>query len=126
MGAPLQLTLNVYQGQTFDDTLTITNEDGTPVDLTGFAPSMDVRAEVTDVDPIVSFGPTDGTLVVSNAAAGVLSFNVPPAQTFALSTTNELQVWNYGVRITASNGYAERVAEGAFVLYPSTDRPPQP
>lgn len=124
MGSPLQLTLNVYQGQTFNDTLTVQNDDGTPVDLTGFVPSMSVRETVDAPDPpLAVFGPTDGTLTVSDPANGVLTFNVPVAQTFALSTSNELQLWVYGLRITSAAGVAQRVAEGAFVLYPSADRP---
>ena len=40
MKTPLSLTLQIYQGQTFDDRLQLANEDGTPVDLTGFSAHM--------------------------------------------------------------------------------------
>jgi len=50
---------------------------------------------------------------------------VTAAATMALPTANELTQWFYDLRIfnTASPVYAERVIQGAMVIYPAVTRP---
>lgn len=119
---PLFLTLNAWQGQTLDDTITLENSDGTPVNLTGYTPYMDVRADVTDASPIVTFSPVDGTLTVSDAVNGVLAFNVPESQLRGLSSSNEPQSWVYDIRLITTAGYSVQPVQGMFLLNPTVTR----
>lgn len=121
---PLQFTLNVWQGQTFDDILTFQNSDTTPVNLTGYAAYMDVRADITDPTAIASWSSTTGELLIT-ALTGTIQFNVSADATFALSTTNDMEIWTYDLRIVnTTSGYAQRLMQGSLVLYPAVTREP--
>lgn len=125
MKQPLNLTLSIWQNQTFDDSLALTNEDGTIVDLTGYSAEMMARFDPTDADPpLIDWGTETGEIAI-DGAAGTITFAVTAAATMALPTANELTQWFYDLRIfnTASPVYAERVIQGAMVIYPAVTRP---
>ena len=46
MTAPANIPIEIYQGQTFEDFLEYTEEDGTPVDLTGCSAVAHIRPEL--------------------------------------------------------------------------------
>src|SRR5262245_53496620 len=45
--------LQVYQGDDYVATVTVTNPDGTPADLSGFTAKSQIRRQVADLDPVV-------------------------------------------------------------------------
>lgn len=123
MKQPLTLALYIYQGQTFDDRLALTNADGTPVDLTGYSARMQARTDVADATPVLDWSSVDGEIVI-DGPGGALSFNVSADATFALPTDNEPCAWVYDLRIynAASPPYAERVVQGILNVSPAVTR----
>jgi len=120
---PLTLALYIYQGQTFDDRLALTNADGTPVDLTGYTARMQAREAITDVTPILDWSSTDGEIVI-DGPAGTITFNVSATATAALPTANEFASWVYDLRLvnSATPPYAERVVQGTLNVSPAVTR----
>ena len=45
--------LSLYQGDTYKATVTVTNEDGSPADLTGYSAEAQLRTDVADKAPTV-------------------------------------------------------------------------
>lgn len=122
MKKPLQLTLSVYQGQTFNDVLALSDDTtGNPVDLTGYTAKMQARYDVTDAAAVLTWG-TDTGEVVIDGPNGTVTFAVTPAATAALPTSNNTTVLYYDMVISTGAGYAERLIQGAMVIYPGVTR----
>lgn len=123
MKEPLSLSLYIYQGQTFDDRLALSNADGTPVNLTGYSARMQARADITDTTPILDWSSIDGEIVI-DGPNGTITFNVTADATYALPTNNEAASWVYDLRIfnAASPVYAERVVQGVLNVSPAVTR----
>jgi hypothetical protein len=119
---PLNMTLQIFQGQTFDFGFQLTNADGTPRDLTGYAVRMQIRADVTDTDAIRTWSTTDGHIMI-DGPTGTIAFNVSSAETYALPTQNSLIQWFYDMLLTSGGGHAERPVQGAVVVTPAVTRP---
>lgn len=118
---PLALTLSIWQGQTFNDSLTIQAPSGAPTDLTGYTARLMARTDVSDALPHITWGTTTGEIVLGGAA-GTVTFNVPAATTAALLPTEDVTVWLYDLVLTSPTGVAERAAQGAMVIYPGITR----
>lgn len=79
--------LQVVAGATFAETLTLTERDGTPTDLTGATITFLAkdRIDAPDSEAVLTASTAAGTIAVdSPASAGRLAFAVPAADTAAL------------------------------------------
>ena len=121
MKQPLNLTLFIWQGQTFNDQLKLANEDGTPVDLTGYAAQMQARSDVTSLVPIFDWSTATGEIVLGGAN-GTVTFNLSSEATYLLPTGLDVQQWYYDLHLYTDD-YAERPIEGVIVVYPAIPRP---
>lgn len=129
---PCNLTLTIWAGQTFQDVLTLQNPSGAPIDLTGYSAQMQARWDVQQPDPPFINWTSTGGQIVLGGTAGTITFAVPAATTAALTnpTTlpvpypiNDTLVWVYDMVLTSAGGVAERVIQGALVIYPAVTRP---
>lgn len=102
---------NITQGCSFLVYLNATNSDGTKINLSGYAARGIVRDQYSDIKYILNLNPTpiepfdSGVLLISGAAQDTL--NLPVGE------------FLYDIEITSSN-YGLKVAEGSFVVNPST------
>lgn len=125
MSSPARYTFRAYQGQTWEEAITINNPDGTPVDLTGYTARMHVRGDISDAEPILILDDDNGRLVVSDAAAGELTLLVAAEDMAELPLFFDVQVWVYDieiVRVSPAPDYVRRVMEGGVVCYPEVTR----
>lgn len=125
MAAPATHTFSVYQGQTWEETLVVNNPDGTPMNLTGFAARMHIRAEIGDAATIMELGLANERLLVSDAAAGELTLLVSAADTAALPLNFEPQTWVYDVEIYRASPapeYVQRILQGSINASPEVTR----
>ena len=78
---PATFYLGVYQGDTYNlpTTLTYSDTNATPIDITGWTFSSEIRPYAGSPDLIGSF-----TVTVVDAAAGKINLSLSPAQTLAL------------------------------------------
>lgn len=122
--APAQLTLSVWQGQTFDQQLLLQDQDQAPLNLTGFTAQMMLRANVTDAVPVATWGTATGEIVLGGAA-GTLTFNVPGSESQALPAADQMAIYFYDVLLTngATPPYTQRVVQGVLIVYPAVTRP---
>jgi hypothetical protein len=72
MFTPATLNLIMYQGATFDHTLTWT-VDTLPVDLTDYTARLQARAAYTDVATVIDITDTTG---ITLSAAGVITITI--------------------------------------------------
>lgn len=121
MKQPLNLTLFIWQGQTFNDQLKLANEDGTPVDLTGYAAQMQARSDVTSLVPIFDWSTLTGEIVLGGVN-GTVTFNLSSDATYLLPTGLDVAQWYYDLHLYTDD-YAERPIEGVIVVYPAITRP---
>lgn len=101
-------TFKMEQGATFIRTLTLTDDLGTPINLSGYTARMQIRPFVTsssvilDVTPYIDISPV----------AGVLTINVPATVTSTLYTLDSV----YDLEIESSTNIVTRLLEGSVKL----------
>lgn len=100
-------TIDVEQGATFNRTITWTDQNGDPNDLTGYTATLTVRKAIgTDVILLLTIG--DG-LEIPNPLDGKILMEITDTKTSALPYNS----YKYQLKIT--NGTeSRRLIEGAF------------
>lgn len=125
MTAPATVSLTMYQGQDFVDTLAFYNVDDsgakTPVDLTGFDAHMQTRTDVTDLLPVTDWSTATGEMVI-DGPNGLLTFAVPAALNVLIPTNNEFLSLVYDLILSTSAPIADRVIQGVINISPSVTR----
>jgi hypothetical protein len=124
--APVNLDLDIYQGQTFDNVIAITNDASPPViyDLTGYKAEMMLRTGIND-DPPVKIWSSDTGEIVIDGPAGTLTFNVSGDATQGIDALVSPRTLLYDLKLfnAASPPYAWRVLQGKILVWPSITRP---
>jgi hypothetical protein len=106
---PGRYNINVYKGTTF--TLApVWKIGGTPVIMTGYTASMQVRA-ATDTALIVEMSSANGRAVIT-PAAGKTTLTLTAAQTAALTAGTYI----YDLNLTAPDSTVTKILQGAFVI----------
>lgn len=80
--------IRAIQGKTFALTSTFENDDGTPVNLTGYTGRMQVRPSSTSEDVIVELTTANSRFLITDAANGRINFTVSAADMAALPAGN--------------------------------------
>lgn len=122
---PLYQSFYIWQGQTFNDTVTLQSTPGVAMDLTGYTAQMMVRYAMQDDPAILELSTANGGIVISAPTTGVLQFALSAAQTYALPANDLPQSWTYDLFITDSSGNAQNVMRGMLIVTPSATRPQQ-
>ena len=105
---------NLYldQGSDFNSVITLTNQDGSVLNLTGYTVKSQFRKSYNS-SSFVEF-----TAAVSNAGLGQVSLTLTAAQSSAVAAGRYL----YDVEITTSSGGRTRALEGIVVISPEITR----
>ena len=74
--------ITVNQGENYDLTATLTNTDGTPVNISGYSLRGKVRYSYGSTGVLVDLEPS-----IVNATGGVINFTLSPSETAALPIT---------------------------------------
>ncbi len=121
---PLSQSLYIWQGQTFNDSITL-NQAGstTPLNLTGATFEMLVRVDEQDSTVLLELNTTNGGIVLSSPTTGTFNFNLSAEATYGLPTSNMLQIWPYDLMMTLG-GTTTCVMRGGLVVTPAVTRPP--
>jgi hypothetical protein len=102
---------NIYQNETFDKQITITNSDsGDPLDLTGHSAKLEVRDDSDSV--ITTFDSSDSSLSI-DGSNGIIELEKTPSETSQLSQGR----YDYDLRIEDAGGVADFVLEGTVTVY---------
>ena len=104
--------LYVDQGTDFSAIVTLKNQDGTTLNLTGFTVASQFRKSYQ------SSSSTNFTVTIYNAVQGKIRMQLPAATTSALLPGRYL----YDVEITSPSNERKRALEGILVLTPEITR----
>lgn len=106
---PLTLPLSIYQGDTFNLSLTW-NVDSAPVNLTGFTASMPIKNGATTVYTLT----TSNSTIVLGGVLGtiVLSIDATDTATFPLITTGR-----YNLTLTSSGSEVTTLLVGSVNVW---------
>ena len=107
-----RLDMSCSQGATFKYVVRLLDENGQPVNLTGYTAAMHVRATQKSPTTIIQLSNTIGGISI-DPLAGVLELRISPTRTAALPASKAA----YDLKLTAPGGTdAFFVLEGAFVI----------
>lgn len=100
--------LVVDQGTTFSSIITITNQDGTPMDLTGYSVKSQFRKSYQSSTAI------NFTASIYDANAGEVRLQLAPADTTGVRAGRYL----YDIELTSPSNEKIRALEGLVILTP--------
>jgi hypothetical protein len=104
--------LVVDQGTTFSSIITLTNQDGTTMNLTGYTVKSQFRKSY-ESSIFTSFNAS-----LFNAATGQIQLQLAPADTLGIPAGRYL----YDILITSPSGQVTRALEGLVILTPEITR----
>ena len=111
------LDLFVEQGSTFSYNLTLTDQVGTPLNLTGYTARMQMRRAVQSQDVLISLTTENGRLTIT-PLTGQIAINIEATATAALS----FQTAVYDLEIQSDGGIVTRIIQGRVTLSPEVTR----
>lgn len=124
MQAPAKLDLTMYQGASWDYTLTWTTTAGTvksPVNLTGYTARMQVRETQASTATILSL--TSGSGITLGGTAGTIYLEASASTTAGVPASNSPQdQYAYDLELVSGAGYVTRLVEGNFFVDPEVTR----
>lgn len=115
MQEPVELDLTVYQGASWDRTITW-KIDGTAVNLTGYTARMQVRRTVDADATLIAL--TSGSGITITAGTGTIALAMTAAQTAALPPGT----WVYDLEVVSGGGEVTRLMMGALIVDPEVTR----
>jgi hypothetical protein len=118
MQAPGTLNLTMYQGASWDYTLTW-QVAGTPVNLTGYSARMQVR-ESTDATAVV-FSLASGSGITLGGTAGTIFLEASATTTAAIASPANMQ-YVYDLELVSAGSAVTRLVEGCFFVDPEVTR----
>ena len=105
--------ITVNQGENYDLTATLTNTDGTPVNISGYSLRGKVRYSYGSTGVLVDLEPS-----IVNATGGVINFTLSPSETAALPIT--MAVYDIERFVSGQSPVAtvSRVLQGTITVTP--------
>jgi hypothetical protein len=105
--------ITINQGETYDLTASLTNSDGTPVNISGYALRGKVRYSYGSTGVLVDLEPN-----VVNATGGVINFTLTPAETAELPITVAVYDIERYVSGQSPESTVVRVLQGTVTVNP--------
>lgn len=111
--------ITIIQGATYSRQVTYVDQDGNPVDLTGYSAQMMFRTTVDGENPPVITLSSPSSGIVIQGSLGLVTFTISATQTALLSNGMEMV---YDLFITDTNGIVTALLFGDAVVQGSTIR----
>lgn len=127
MAKPAKKNLELYQGSTWEQLITVTTDAAglVPMNLTGFQARMQLREELGSPTVVLDLNPGNGRIGVVDAPGGVIQILVSAADTAALPLNFEPQTYVYDLevfRATPAPEYVRKVLVGKVKCLPEVTR----
>jgi len=113
--APGILNLTFPQGATWDLSITYTDGDGDPIDLTDYSARMQVRQSYTSTDTVLDL--TDGSGITLGGTAGTIDVQVGATATAGVAALQYV----YDLEVEESS-VVTRVVQGSLTVTPEVTR----
>lgn len=101
----------VEQGATFRRRLTLKNDDGTLIDLSGYSARMQVRKTGESASPLISLTTENGRISI-DGSAGTVTLLLTAIETETLLA----DAYIYDLELVSPVGDVQRLLEGRFVV----------
>lgn len=102
--------IEIEKGATFSLVLTWKDENGSPIDLTGYSAKMQVRSSPTATDVITEFSTTNARIALGGSA-GTITLSMTAADTAAITKTKGV----YDLELI-SGSTVTRLLEGSILF----------
>ena len=109
--AYVELTLD--QGTTFQTQISLTNDDQTPINVTGFSFASQIRKSYYSTNPVANL-----TVSIVDASTGNVTLSMTAANTANVRAGRYL----YDLMMTDTGGVKTRVIEGIITVTPQVTR----
>lgn len=116
MISPGILNLTLPQGSTWDVSLTYNDSAGSPVNLSNYTASMQVRNSYKSPTTILSL--TNSSGITLGGSAGTISIDIPAS----VSQTVAAEKYVYDLELTSSGGTVTRLVQGTFTVTPEVTK----
>lgn len=114
--APGLLNLTFSQGATWKLTMTYTNNEGAPVDLTNYTARMQARTSFEAGTAALSLTSNSG--IALGGTAGTIDLLVPATTTAAIAA----EQYVYDLEIESASNEVTRVVQGTLIVTPEVTR----
>ena len=115
---PAKHNLYVYRGATFSEVITWKDENGVPIDLTGFTARMHMRETVEASTPFLALT-TENSGITLGGVAGTINILATAVATSAITATGGV----YDLEIVAGDTITvTRLLEGLVFISPEVTR----
>lgn len=110
------LNLTFPQGATWSFSLAWNDDDGDPINLTGYSAAMQVRQTYKSTTPVVSV--SSGSGITLGGALGTVAVQV------SATTTDDIKAgrYVYDLELTSAGGEVTRLIEGTLTVTPEVTR----
>lgn len=113
-----QYDITIEQGATFERTLTWNDQNGSPINLTGYTARMHVRRTHYDNGtPLLTLTTENGGITLGGAA-GTIALTVSATATSAVTAASGV----YDLELVSAGGRVTRLLEGSVDFTPEVTR----
>jgi hypothetical protein len=121
---PGLVNFNLYAGATFSELVTLKDDFGTPIDLTGASARMQIRREIDDASPVFDLLST-GTdpAIVLGGTLGTIKFTIAPSLMADVMVDWLGEMWVHDILVTWPDDTVDRFFQGRIIAAPGVTRP---
>ena len=109
-----KLNLTIEQGATFSKRLVWRDKNKRPVNTTGYAAKMQIRASATSAEVLFELSTTNNRIVLQ--AGGVIQLDI------SANDTDSIKSGVYDLKLYAPNGQEIRLIEGKVTVSPGVTK----
>ena len=109
---PTQTPLTILQGTTWNVPITVTDQNGSLIDFTGYTIHMQVRETPSSGTTLLDLSTINGGITISTTTATVLA---TATQTAALNFGDDNTAY-YDIKFTSPTGIVSRYLQGPILL----------
>ena len=118
------VNFNLYAGATFSEQVTLKDDAGNPLDLTGATARMHIRREIEDPTPLFDLNSVgDSPTLVLGGTAGTIKFTIPPSSMTDVVIDWLGEVWVHDILVTWPDDSVDKFFQGRVIAAPGVTRP---
>ena len=114
--SPGILNLTLSQGATWNVSMTYTNADGDPIDLTTYSARMQARTSYEAANAILDLSDGDG--IILGGTAGGVTISVSAGTTATIPAAQYV----YDLELVSASNEVTRLIEGTLIVTPEVTR----
>lgn len=110
-----QVDFNIYQGDDYLHSFIWQDDQGTPIDLTGYSARLQVRRKASDTEFILEITDLDG--ITLGGVAGTVDIQIPGAETAKITKASV-----YDLELTDASGTVITLTAGNVCIFQEVTR----